>query len=257
MDWSKVKTGMILSLLAVNLLLLGVQVVRIGQERSMERRNEERLAVVLQENGVSVSEKCVLPPSTPQGAVVVMSRDLEAERALAVSLFGEELKEQEQGDNRQFESSQGWIWFRGNGNLDLSVSQPGALTERSLAQALGVSGLDESQAVDQRYGEYRIFNGGIQATLNQDGSVAAAAGRWVLGTDVQESTQSVRSGTAALLSFAALYGEQEPVLEEAELGYLVAVSKPEYLELMPVWRFRAGGEDYYINAVTGAEEMPG
>lgn len=257
MDWSKVKTGMILFLVAVNLLLLGVQVVRVEQDRGMERRNEERLAVVLRENGVSVAEKCALPPSTPQGAVVTMSRDLEAEHALAASLFGEDLQEQAQGDNHQFESSLGWIWFRGNGNLDLSVEEPGALTERGLAQALGVDSLGENHAVGQRYGGYRIFNGGVQATLDQEGSVTSAAGRWVLGTDVRESTGRVRSGTAALLSFAALYGELTPVLEETELGYLVAVSTPEYLELTPVWRFRADGKDFYISAVTGAEEMPG
>ncbi len=251
MNWSRVKTILIVCLLAVNAVLLSVYLVREGQTRQMERENQEHLRQVLLRQGVTVSDTAVLPDSQPQGREVLLQRDGEQERRLARTLLGEDGL-QEDGD--VYTGTAGTLRFRGGGYLELSGS--GELSVQAVREALGAeeTALEEG-TLSQFYEGCPVYNSGL--TLSGGQGTAVLTGRWVMGTPAGESRQGVHSAATILLRYAERYGQERPTVEAVELGYMVQAAAPGYLRLTPVWRIMTDQGDVYFSAVTGEEETLG
>ena len=250
MNWSRVKTILILCLLGVNAVLLTLYGANALRACRQEQQDREHLLAALERQGVSVAETVSLPDSRPKGREILLLQDQARERELAETLLGKDTSL----DSGLYTGENGALRFRGGGYLELSCRKLEERTAKEVFSA-GKEAL-EAGVIPQTWDGCPVYNSGLTVSEEGDGSVSVT-GRWLLGTSVGESSGSVRSAATVLLRYAALYGAAGPTVTALEQGYMASTEAPGYLRLTPVWKITTDQGAVYFSAVSGEEETLG
>lgn len=271
MEWSKVKNIIILILLMLNAFLL---VLVLGRRRAVDeyaRSAVTRAVQVLEKNGVKVSEDALGDASAlPE---LTVSRDLQAEQALARALLGEDVRRTDQsGGLYAYEGAGGSALFRASGEFQAELT-PRPLEGRTpaghAAALLKQLGLEGELISAPQAGE-----SGEVVMLQKLNGVSVYSCRLVFRYDEQGLTTlsgvllagPARSAPdqADFLDLPnALIRFLDGILEQGSLCSAVTGLRPGYrltqsfgaeLRLAPTWLVNTDAGSYYLDGATGALE---
>lgn len=271
MDTRKIKNFIVLVLLIVNAILLAVVLTDAVRERGLSSGAVEGVADILAANGIDVSPEADL--SERSLAVVEMRRDTGLERQLAENLIGECSVSDLGGNILHYVGQNGQANFRGTGSFEMQVydgpNEGDPLdTARRCARELGLDTAREplDYDIDERlsgtvelacsYGGSRILNCRVSFTFGS-GELMMIIGTRSPDTAVSESDVKLLDVPTVLLRFLAIVTESGRVcssLDTLELCYSMTATAAGEAQLVPVWRIGTDAGDFFINAVTGAEE---
>lgn len=268
MEWPKVKNIIILILALLDAFLL---VLVLGRQRAV--RQYERSAVtgavrVLEQNGIAIAEDAIWDASAPHE--IASGRDLEAEKAFARSLLGEDAQPADQGGGLYaYSTDRGTALLRAGGDLSVQFTGSalsGQTPEAHAAALLRQAGLEGELLSAPGPGE----DGEAVFCQTVDGTPVYSCrlvfryreGRLeeLSGTAVLCSTFSQSGGGDALDISNALIRFMAGVLERGDLCSSVTALRPGYqltqsfgadLHLSPVWLVATDVGSYYLDGVTG------
>ena len=268
MEWSRIKTIVLIILAVTNIGLLGMLVQRDLQEQSAQREARENVLLFLQENGISLEEG-VLPQEMellPQ----TVDWDRDREREAAVLLRGGEVQEQAWSDEiYRYYNDQGSIQFHRDGTfqgefvegaLPLEGREPWARCQELLGM-LGVDGEqlslqaegEESAVVcRQRWNGVPIFNHQITLRLRRD-CVTSVEGRRLTGTPASDAGREPISIPTALVQFyhgMVELGDVCSQIVSITPGYLTSTGTGPSA-LTPVWQIETDTRTYRLDLLTG------
>ena len=271
MEWARVKTILIWFMLAVNAILLIVFFQRRIEASAMEKQNRQNLVDLLAQRGVSISAE-VIPDEATTAQAYEVPRETEKELALVEKMIGTAQAQDAGGNIMLYAGERGSASFRGEGNFDITFSEPVTMQGRDDVQAgvreyldqLGFAMTDEGRilSVDdvmgvrftQSFDGKPVFNAQMFVQIDSGGSVIGISGRWVMGAPEPLGGQSMKSTAYALLAFVRnMQQAQTPCddITDMQLGYFVSSGSRGNAGLTPVWQITANGTQYYIEAMTG------
>lgn len=260
MDWRRVKTILILFMLAVNFALLLLWGTRLYAANSARAKGDEALLSLLWEQGLT-AELGVLPDETVMAYTLEIPRDPELERSLVEELLGACEAENTGGNRIAYVSENGEAIFDTGGDLRIRPNEPLPFGEKqdaleaasALLNRWGGQSEPEPRgggvSVTQRISGLPLWNGEMR--LSQSGrGFTELSGRWVLGAPSAVLSQPGHSAGFCLLRFGS---NREHTVLAVELGYASAAVSPEIVRLTPVWRVTMEDGVHFINAVTAGE----
>lgn len=272
MDRSKVKTLLILLLLAADLFLSGLWVSRELRDYARRRTMEAELTRVLAEAGLTLSA----PLPDTAAAELEARRNPASERAAAEALLGPCEAEDPGGGITNYTGPMGRAQFRKLGEFDITLTEPRALSDpetdiKALAREMGLwSGEDarlerdaDGYAYEVREHALPVWENRVSFKLDRNGALEAIKGTRLLGGEYTPGAAGSRSAGWALLSLAwALLEEGAPPSEllSMELGYRPSTLASETVRLTPYWYVRLTDEtgqerNVYINAISGEPSL--
>lgn len=259
MEWSKVKTILIVLLAVVN-LLLGLN---IAEQISAQRREEtaalQSAADLLRKTGAQFDEQLLFDmPRAP--TVLTGVRSAERESAVAGALLGSHTVEEAGGGISIYTSRAGRVVFRSGGFFEAELNDgttAGQLLDTVLKSS-AVRGVSAQTA--EADGEARAqllvdgcpVAGAALECLDTDQG-ASASGRWYFGEEPQKagSVSSRAEMTVALLGL-----EHDGPLEITGLrmvyGQETALSGVRFV---PLWQIDTKNRQILLNSATRREEM--
>lgn len=274
MEWSKVKNIIILILLMLNAFLL---VLVLGRQRAADqyaRSAVTRAVQVLEQNGVKVSEDALGDASAPPELTV--SRDLQAEQAIARALLGEDVRRADRsGGLYVYEGAGGSALFRASGEFEAELtprSPEGRSPAAHAAALLKQLGLEGELVGAPQAGEsgevvmLQKLNGvpvySCRLVFRYDGQGLTA----LRGTLLAGQARSAPEQTQLLDLPNTLIRFLDGVLEQGSLCSAVTGLRPGYrltqsfgaeLHLAPAWLVSTDAGSYYLDGATGALEAAG
>ena len=276
MDAIKVKNFIILVLLIVNVVLLST--VISDRMRGSELWNEavEGAVALLEENGIVVSDEANLSARSLNQRSVVRNGQVEAQ---AVDGFiGLTTTDDRGGGIIYYGGTKGEATFRGTGGFDIQFFASGApetddpeKTARSMARDLGielVDGKDACTIVESdgdnvvlelacASGGARIINCRVEFRFMY-GRLYSISGVRPLDLVTAETETSLIDVPTALMRFLGLTREKGHICSELrglELCYAFSASASGEGSLTPTWLIVTDTGEFYINAITGKEEV--
>jgi len=234
MEWSKVKTGLIILLAAVNVLFAVLVGGRYFSHAAAERRSFERAVSMASERVEGLDEEALMAlPAFPE--VLEYVRDTDAEKKAAEHFLGECGVTSPGGGVYVYESEKGRAGFRSGGYFEIEAAVD---YEPDFASELKKAGLDMSDA-EYENGVFTVKVGdtlaeGLSVSCRCEGGKLLISGRWCFtGPEKHQPT-----GTRAGLLMQLLSAMEENDLTEAGKVYLVytAETAGEDLRLVPAWR---------------------
>ncbi|MCL1820470.1 MAG: hypothetical protein FWG36_07435 [Oscillospiraceae bacterium] len=267
MNLSRVKTYLIIILLAANVILAVLFGWRFLNERAIRNRADEQLIELLAAQGVNVGE---LPSGT--AAALVLSRDLSAEGAAAAALLGECEVTDISGGRYRFESELGWAVFQAGGRFEISLhsgitsKKDYESTCREILGTMGFSGASKgflSEAIPgggfvltfgQGVEKHPLYNAIAAFDFSDNGQLLRISGVWALGS-VEATGAQCKSAGAILLLLAA---RQQAEIRSIEQGFRLILQTPDSSRLSPEWRVvLEDGDELYLDGFTGIETTAG
>lgn len=269
MEWSRVKTILILAMLGVNLLLLGNLMNTIWHDRCIERQALADAVAICEKQGVSVSEGAVgLSTSYP---VYAEERDYTKEEAAARTILGEKVVRTAAGGGIvTYVSDTGSASFRNGGYVELRCTHTampesahdaaraaGALLRRArLAPEDAVyTAREEAGAyiveVAQRMDKKPVYNMSLTVTFS-DGS-AQVDGRLMAG-GLKVTADHAKAPYEALLAFVSEAKKAESEAKRiirVEQGYFASIATGGSVLYVPLWRVETDAGVYYFDLVKG------
>lgn len=275
MDSLKVKNFIILVLLIVNVVLLSVVISDKLRGNELLEQAIEGAVALLEENGISVSDDADLSARTLNRRSVSRSTELEQEAVSGV--LGGITSEDRGGGIIYYGGVNGEATFRGTGGFDIQFTASGApeaedaeSTARKIAAALGISLLegegsctvvssDSSTILEFTCASdgARIINCTIEFRFML-GRLYSISGIRPLDTVTSETETSVIDVPTALMRFLELTREKGHICSELrglELCYSFTASASGEGSLTPTWLVITDTGQFYINAITGREEV--
>lgn len=273
MDAIKVKNFIILVLLIVNVVLLST--VISDRMRGSELWNEavEGAVALLEENGIVVSDEANLSARSLNQRSVARNGQVEAQ---AVDGFiGLTTTDDRGGGIIYYGGTYGEAIFRGTGGFDIQFSASGApeaedmeRTALEYAKKLGISLLESScrttTSDSSTVLEYTCSSDGariINCTVEfrfMLGRLYSVSGTRPLDHVTSETDSSVIDVPTALMRFLELTREKGHICSELrglELCYAFSASASGEGSLTPTWLVVTDTGEFYINALTGREEV--
>ena len=269
MEWSKLKTVIILILALLNAFLLFLVMSReIQDTRAQEQARQDAIAVI-QSSGVILENETV--PRTAALQPQMVTRDLDAEGELARRLLGEDaVMEARGGEVYLYRSSVGSIQFHSTGDFLASFS-PGAfplggqdaaehaasVLERLdfTGQPLETSFADGEGSITLR----QLWNGAplldCQATLNYEGGelISITGGRRLPGTpypNPEPATISVPTALMRLFNGLNELGDVYNEIRSITQAYTLSVTLSDPAALTPVWFVETDTGSYRLDLVS-------
>lgn len=271
MEWSKLKTIIILLLLVVNLFLLALTGGHWQQRHQTEEELRRDAVDFVRSKGISLDAEAV--PHDPTLSVQSTDRDLDAEEKIAERALNHVQLQTEQ-PMREYQGKRGSARFYADGRFLLTFSDGSGehTTEPeqhavSYLKNLGipVSFLDSSQKgnetlvrVLQQLDGVPIFTCRIDLSY-QNGILSNVQGWRILGKPVPNPTEKEPFDTATLL-LRFIEALQEDAVTPTELrritmGYGYATANlSARSELIPLWCIESESQIYYLNCLTGELE---
>ena len=268
MEWSKLKTIILLMLAGVNLFLLLLVGLRAGRGAVYEEEARQAAAQVLEEGGITFGLEQV--PDDISLPVLSLTRDREREEADAQSLLGDVTRE-ESGVRPRYTGAGGTAEFSMNGSFLVEFSgtahslQPGQDVADASRAYLARIGFQATEGWVEHQGDLTVFTClqlwegtpvfSCPATLTWQGSsLVRMEGVRLAGEASAGAGQSLLSTPTVLLRFLSGISQGGYVcsrIDGMEAGYLAAGSS-RTVQLSPVWRVRTDTGYFYVDAATGA-----
>lgn len=268
MEWSKIKTIILLMLVGVNAFLLLLVGMRAGRGAFYEDETRQAAIQVLERGGIEFELEQV--PKDIDLPALTVTRDRESELSMAQTLLGDVTLTGESEVRPSYTSQFGTAEFSMNGSFVVSFVQDRwrrsageALSEasQSCLEQIGFTGiLDQSVTKDstttltyfQEWEDSPIFSCAV-TLLWEDQVLTSMEGSRLAGTADSSSTQALLSTPTILMRFLSSVSEGGSVCSRIEAmtpGYLTAGSGRS-VQLTPVWRILTDTGAYYVDAVTG------
>jgi len=269
MEWSKIKTVILLMLVGTNVFLLLLVGLRIGRGALYEDETRQAAVQVLERSGIEFGPAQV--PKDIQLPTVTIARDRDSEYTVAQQLLGDVTQTGESEVRPAYSSAAGTAEFSMNGSFTVSFTQDlwrcqegESLDDasQSCLKQIGFSGILEESVhlgtssnltYSQLWEESPIFS--CQVTLFwEDNVLTGLEGSRLAGEVTASSTQTLLSTPTILMRFLASVSEGGSVcsrIESMSPGYLTGGSGRS-VQLTPVWRILTDTGAYYVDAVTGA-----
>lgn len=273
MEWSKIKTIILLILAGTNLFLLAFALRQTMQASSAQREARQDAIAFLEKNGVTVEERVVPKEITllPQQ----VERDRESEARLAQALLGGQVEERSLGGEvYRYYVQQGYIQFHADGTFQgefvegafpLNGEDPREYSLNILkkldfqGEILSVSG-EEAGAAETAVTLRQVWDGvplfDRQVTLTYRGGylVSMTGGRRLTGTpQPDESFQPVEVPTALIRFYHGLtaMGDVCSRIDSITQGYVGSSYSPGSSALVPVWQIITDTGTYLLDTLTG------
>lgn len=265
MEWRKLKTIVLLILLAANLalipLVLGPQIADSYHHARADREAELFLA----QRGIDLT--AVHLPDPGELRPMTAERDRTAEAASARALLGEEAVETARGGVYRYESPKGSVQFHSDGSFVVRLA-PSAFPvgEDGVAAALGVlEKLGFSGEVTLQGGRFltlcqtmegaRLFTQQVTILWDEKGVLGIESGRRICGQPVPEEGRETITLSTALINFYNGLNRMGDVcsrVDEIIPGYVTSAALNQRLSLTPVWRVTTDTGAYQLDLVSGA-----
>lgn len=275
MDSLKVKNFIILVLLIVNVVLLAVVISDRMRGDELWDQAVDGAVSLLEANGIAVSEDADLSARSLNQRGV--SRSTEFERDAIGEVLGSVNTVDRGGGIIYYDGESGEAVFRGTGGFDIQYAASGApeaedmeRTARSIAGKLGISLLEGegsftvTSSDSSTVLEFTCFSDGariINCTVEfrfMLGRLYSVSGTRPLDTVASETQTSVIDVPTALMRFLELTREKGHICSELrglELCYAFSASASGEGSLTPTWLVVTDTGEFYINAITGREEV--
>ncbi|MGN8896243.1 hypothetical protein [Flavonifractor sp. HCP28S3_F3] len=268
MEWSKIKTIILLMLVGVNAFLLLLVGMRAGRGALYEDETRQAAIQVLERGGIEFGLEQV--PKDIDLPTLTVARDRESEHSMAQTLLGDVTQTGESEVRPSYTSQIGTAEFSMNGSFAVSFVQDRwrcsageTLSEasQSCLEQIGFTGiLDQSVTKDstttltylQEWEDSPIFSCSVTLVW-EDQVLTSMEGSRLAGTVDSSSTQALLSTPTILMRFLSSVSEGGSVCSRIEAmtpGYLT-VGSGRSVQLTPVWRILTDTGAYYVDAVTG------
>ena len=267
MEWSKLKTIILLMLAGVNLFLLVLVGLRAGRGAIYEDETRQTAVQVLEQRGIAFGLEQV--PDDISLPAFSVTRDRDREEADAQALLGDVTREE--GVRPRYTGDQGSAEFSMNGTFlaefsgEAWVLQPGQSVEEASRNCLALIGFQASEGAVTARGEETVFTCfqiregapvfSCPATLTWQGDrLVRMEGVRLVGTASAGAGQSLLSTPTILLRFLSGVSQEGYVcsrIEGMDAGYLTSGSG-RTVQLTPVWRMATDTGYFYMDAASGA-----
>lgn len=272
MEWSKIKTIIILLLAMVNLALLALVGYREHEARQYENDLMDGVIQLLEENGIRLAGDAL--PETRADQVLTLTRDVASEDALARLLLGEC---QENGSGiRAYTGPRGQVRFHANGDFTLVYAagqgetadgSPEAHVQGLLAEAgmdCAVMEVQESGArvtvtLNQRWDGWPV-QGCAMTAVYESGVLLELNGRRLMGTPAASGREEAQSDATLLVRFLGSLMESGNVCSEItriRSGYHLLSGVNDAAALRPVWLVETDSGTYQVDVCSGEMERIG
>lgn len=273
MEWSKIKTIILIILAGTNLLLLSFVLRQDLQKRIVQLQARQEAVAFLEKNGVTVEENIIPKEDTLQPQQV--ERDRESEPKLAQALLGGQVEERLLGGEvYRYHNQRGYIQFHADGTFQgefvsgafpLDGADPRSYSVEILkklnfqGEILEVTG-EEDGAAETTVLLRQIWNGSPlfdrQVTLTYRGGdlVSMSGGRRLMGTpQPDESRQTLEVPTALIRFYHGLtaMGDVCSRIDSITQGYVASNYSPGSTSLVPVWQVATDTGTYLLDMLTG------
>ena len=268
MEWSRLKTIILLMLAGVNIFLLLLVGLRAGRGALYEDETRQAAVQVLEQGGIAFGLERV--PDDIHLPVLSLSRDRESEEAAARALLGDVTRE-EGGARPRYTGPGGTAEFSLNGAFlvefdgGTQVLQTGQDVEEASRELLARIGFQAGALASSSQG------GELQVTCLQtwedtpvfscpaslvwrDGVLLRMEGSRLAGEAAAGPSQALLSTPTILLRFLSGVSQEGYVcsrIDGMEAGYLTSGSG-RTVQLTPVWRMTTDTGYFYVDAATGA-----
>lgn len=273
MEWSKIKTIILIILAGTNLLLLSFVMRQDIQSRSAQQQARQEAVSFLEKNGVSV--KASIIPQEMSLLPQQVERDRESEPGLAQALLGGQVEERALGGEvYRYHNQKGYIQFHadgafqgefvagafplGNKNVrDYSVEILEKLDFHG--EILSVTGEAESDTetkvvLRQLWEGIPLFDRQVTLTYRGGDLVSMTGGRRLTGTpQADESRQCIEVPTALIRFYHGLtsMGDVCSRIDSITQGYVGSNYSPGPSSLIPVWQVVTDTGSYLLDTVSG------
>ena len=268
MEWSKLKTIILLMLAGVNLFLLLLVGLRAGRGAVYEEEARQAAAQVLEQGGISFGLEQV--PDDIDLPVLSLTRDRDSEAEAARALLGD-VTQEDAGARRRYTSELGAAEFSINGAFlveflgEAQSLQPGQRVEEASRDCLALMGFQAMEGRTETLGALTVFSCvqrwegtpvfSCPATLTWQGDrLIRMEGVRLAGEASAGAGQSLLSTPTVLLRFLSGVNQGGYVcssIEGMEAGYLASGSG-RTVQLTPAWRMTTDTGYFYVDAATGA-----
>ena len=271
MEWSRIKTIILIILAILNGSLLFFLMQRELQNQSAQREARQNAILFLRENGVSVEDETIPQEMTllPQ----TVEWDREQEREAAAVLLGGEVQEQAWSDEiYRYYNETGSIQFHRDGTFQGEFveeafqleGQDAAAYSLQVLEILGIQGESLSVQADsgeedavtvvcrQLWNQVPVFNHLITLTFRED-SLSAVEGRRLTGEPALDTGQKPISIPTALFQFyhgMVALGDVCSRIESITPGYVTSAGTGPSA-LTPVWYIATDTRNYRLDTLTG------
>ena len=269
MNWSRVKTVLIILFLCTDIFLLATYLTSKYASSTVSPEVIESTVAVLKNNNITV-DSAIIPAKTP----IVMSLDAENViddyESFAKKFLGTDITATDSG----YESVAGKITFFGdrfnfqkNPMLD-ALTDVIPVTDEKIAKDLVTSTLQQigfdlknaeiitkksdsgfTVTLENKANSLPIFNSQVVAELSK-GGITSVSGTWFNETESQNGNSNIKSITSALIDFIP-NAKTPDKITKIEFGYNI-FDKASYHKsstLIPVWKVTTkNGETYLLDA---------
>ena len=271
MEWSRIKTIVIIMLFLVNIVMAAFVLYRGNAAETLRDDAKENIVDIFKRNGISI-EKSAIPDD---GVIYELKteRNLESEAKIAELFLGTTVREDQGGNIFYYQSSDGWAKFRGNGDFEIELGGGGIISDgdyKELVYALlkqmdftadsktteiSTDGITVFRVYQNTNGN-RIFNCLAEFEF-ENGRLVKVSGKRLTGVLLSGGGEGSMNAMTALMSFLNNLNEGGEVCSEVravEIGYYAELPASGVLSLIPTWKITADTGEYHINALTGEME---
>lgn len=263
MEWKRVRSWLLLLLLAADLVLAGNIGWQLYQLRRSERQAMQDAVALVQQDGIVLSEELVrrMPESTEAYQI---PRNSERELQAAQALLGAEEAQEPGGGVAIYQSEVGQLSFRRGGALELQMQW----TEKTLSgercrALLEEAGFPMEQAaltqengtavLLQQYEGKTVFNCRLQWGVQ--GETMQVRGRWLMSDARSAETRQQGMNRAQLVLALRTLLEQQGLkqVKGLEPGYILQSEDPQSVLLVPVWAIETENGQRLMSCLDGNE----
>jgi len=262
MNRAHLKNIIILILLLVNLVLLGFLGTRLSQERAARTRTLAELTELFASEGISLTAQ--IPEDAPPSGQT-LTRDVDGDRALAVSLLGDSLETSDEGGGiYTCASENGQALFRSSGSFEVTGLLARTDAEavcKKFCQAFGYQDLvmdlhggSGTGIAVQYFDGYPVANATVKF-LVENGRLISVSGIHLPQTSSGTVSGGSLSAVTALTKFLEDRRAVAAVLSSVSdvyLCYELQSTAAAPMSLTPAWCVVTDTGNYYVNCSTGA-----
>lgn len=273
MEWSKIKTIILIILAGTNLLLLSFVLRQDMQVRSAQQQARQEAISFLENNGVSVDEAMIPQEMSLQSQLV--ERDRESEPELAQDLLGSQVEERSLGGEvYRYHNQRGYIQFHGDGAFQGEfVEGAFPLGNQSLqdysveimkrinfqGEILKITGgtdndTEATVVLRQIWNGIPLFDRQVTLIYREGNLVSMTGGRRLTGTpQADENHKPMEVPTALIRFYHGLTGMGDVCsrIDSITQGYVGGNYSPGPSALIPVWQIATDTGTYLLDTITG------
>jgi len=262
METHRLKSIIILTLLLMNVFLLGTLGIRQAQQAAARRQAPAELVKLFAAEGVTLSESAVTFDPPPQA--LTLERDSGAEKTAAAVFLGDELTAADEGGGiLTYTSALGRAVFRASGAFEIvgELGKTPADLVRRFCRSYECEAPDEwldasgsgSVTVNRLCRGYPV-EGGTVTFLSENNVLRSVSGTFLPLHSTAAQGESLLTASTALTAFLEARRTSGAVVSAVKgLSPCYELQNTaSALTLTPLWRVDTDAVDYYVNCVTGA-----